>query len=295
MPQSLTDTPSCYIYAPTLHRELAPQGIPESVSFLFPGLSGTPRPVHSYTPENFPLDPARAVAVLRELLLLGESLEHNTETAALHNRALGQTENADLAAFAFCGGKASPAVQEEKAPSRIDAHKVLLLVWDLEERLMELETLRQQVRNAAKPLGENLREPSMPQEHGISGNACAPKPEIDLQDALESFLDMPDVAVPEPDWRTVLAAMSAFLPDNAVLVTANPDMVHALTSWNEEKPFPGYCRDISLDVPSPLTFVGRISNTPLREIIRYAKPEAQTPPWLNRSPNIILLREEKKP
>ena len=67
--------PRPLIYAPTMHKELAPFTAPPGVLFMRPGLPGPQTDTDTFLPASYPFSPAEAKAVLADLLAMGEALE----------------------------------------------------------------------------------------------------------------------------------------------------------------------------------------------------------------------------
>ena len=297
------NTSPVYIYAPTLHRELAPEIIPPSVLFFSPGLTSAVSQ-QTFVPSNLPLAPAEAGSVLAELLRLGETLDVSAKhsavfsTSTLRPAEFTPEEKKALRTFAATGKSGSLPREHAKNPT-IDAHKVLLLAWDLEERLKELAVLREQVQLAAKPLEESLRDPSLflTETFGISTSEDAKQacdtPYVSSHDALHALLELPDMVIDEPDWRITLTAMAAFLPQNTVIVTAQPSMCTVMRDAGMLHPMP---EDVAEDLvlwPERLKSVCLWANgIPLWRLLGHTRPQ-ELAPWLNMTLEILACPPDK--
>lgn len=275
------DTPP-QIYVPTLNRTLIRKDLPEEVLFLDPGLPQTASLPGLFRPATYPFTPAIAAQALADLLSLGESLDLASaagkgaaRAASASSLSIDKTEANAIAQFAATGAHA-PSVQQAENPL-IAAQKVLLLAWDLEERLAEIEILRREVAGAAAPLAQTLRDP-------------AEKAAVEeLTHALASVGDLPETA--EPDWRLTFAAMAAFLPPHAILVTAHESFRSAMLEAGMLLPLP---EDASFRLqgwPEKLLSSLLWVQAPLWRVLGYARPP-ENAPWLLSAPEIVVCRPE---
>ena len=296
------DTP-IQIYVPALCRERVPSRLPEPVLTLDPGLPQTAKTPGAFHPQTYPFSRDEAVRVLDELLSVGETLgmadRPGSRTAANHaawaasqpGGALQDAEKADLARFAAqeppppVNPTTNQTTQPENAPV-IASQKILLLAWDLERRLAEIAALRRQVAEAVKPLTENLHggEAVDPVLQGIVNALPGALP--------ESLDDLPESV--EPDWRLTLAAIAAFVPGNAIFVTAHEGIRSALSEGCMLHPLPPRFTDKTAPLPgwgdTPPT--GALwAKAPLWRVI--GRPhEPVNSPWLCPAREIIVLLSE---
>lgn len=261
------------IYVPSLHRELATGIVPDSVLFMDPGLPQTADVSGLYRPTELPLSREKAARVLAELLALGEAID--ATTAARTNPAappMPESEKADLARFAAQtpAKEVVSAAPPAGAPA-VAAQKVLLLEWDLEEKLLDIKQLREEIFKASKPLAENI--------HG-------PAPEDPFLNIAETFTALHDSVDEEADWRLTVSAMATFLPQNAVLITAHPGMREALHEADMLRPLP---RDLAArltDWPDETTTFFW-AKAPLWRVFGHPR-EPKNAPWLLAEPDIII-------
>lgn len=222
------DTP-IQIYVPALRRERIPFRLPEQVFTLDPGLPQTAEAPGVFSPQTYPFSRNQAALVLEELLSIGEAMgmaenpgshaDGHAAWAAHHpGGTLLDDEKADLSRFS--AQKTRQTVMPENNPGIVAAQKILLLAWDLESRLTEIATLRRQIVESVRPLAENLHggEAVDPMLRGIVNALPGALP--------ESLADLPESVA--PDWRLTLAAVAAFVPGNAIFVTAHEGIRNAL-------------------------------------------------------------------
>lgn len=137
-----------YIYVPTLHLELMPD-LPKEIKPLWPGLPHMPG---GYASLKLPYTSQEAKAVLNDLVelqedaLSGLAWQYHTYLASVKPSA----EELDLASFAQ-GGQSSPVPDLTKL-----AHRLLLLAWLQEERILDMQHLRLQYLTHARHLAESL-------------------------------------------------------------------------------------------------------------------------------------------
>ncbi|GHV54559.1 hypothetical protein FACS1894206_07610 [Deltaproteobacteria bacterium] len=223
------------IYVPCLHRELLLFPLPREVSFLDPGLPQTASGSGFFHPAAYPFPPETAAKMLTELLSLGEFLgvtaTEGRSAANAKNGGRSALNNAEKAALAHFAGRGNAqnfsGGPENGNAEAIAAQKILLLSWDLEERLIAINNLRAEVSSALEPLQKSLRDPLTSKE------GLPVLPPDDFSAVLEK---LPDIA--KPDWRICLAAMAAFIPPNAILVTGDEAIRAALDEENCLHPLP---------------------------------------------------------
>ena len=266
------------IYVPTLHRELLRYPVPGSVMFLDPGLPQTKGLSGYYRSDALPLPPDRAAPVLAELLDIGESLDLTTATGVQAARThfdegtMNETEKAALARFSS-GTAHSGAEQDAYGKALVAAQKVLLLSWDLEERLVEIRCLHRQVADALKPLAENLR-----------GTDADTPEEVPADPFLAT---LPENATDEVDWRLTVAAMAPFLPPSAILITAHQGMRQALLASCMLHPLPEDTADALENWPEAAKSALLWAKSPLWRVLGHAR-EPENAPWLLAAPEIIV-------
>lgn len=268
------------IYIPALRKEFAGLPLPDGVLLLDPGLPHTGGADLFFTPAAYPLSPDAAARALAELLSLGETLDlANPKNAGLARAALPEyglspEESGDLAAFA---AKTGPLPSPDAPPSLLAAQKILLLAHDLETRLVEIRTLAREVAETALPLALALGDPAA--EDAASGPLATLLP------------DIPDTA--GPDWRVIVTAMAAFLPEEALLVTAHEGMRDALRESGMLLPLPEESARQLGNWPDSLKESMLWARAPLWRLLGHARIPANAP-WLAKSPEIFVCSPKKK-
>lgn len=287
------DTPQ-QIYVPALRRERVPRALPDTVLFMDPGLPQTASAPGFFSPRTYPFSREQAAGVLAELLAVGESLDLTTPAASLAARVSGtdsaatvQREQAALARFAAGGTRPvepPDGMQASDPPGEnpnVAAQKVLLLAWDLETRLLEIASLHKEVAEAVRPLAENLY-----------GNDDAALRDLvaGLPNALPGALsgdiaDLPETL--EPDWRLSLMGITAFIPEDALLVTCHAGMRQAMLEAGMLHPLP---EDVIPQLGGwPESVRQRLlwAKTPLWRLLGHSR-EPKNASWLRAAPEIIV-------
>ncbi|MDR3043175.1 MAG: hypothetical protein LBU75_02800 [Desulfovibrio sp.] len=241
------------LYIPLLHRELAPACLPEGVAFLSAGLPAAPSvaggapqaPATSpaaapWRSPLLPLSEAEARACLAELLDFGMNVGSGPHgdlaamVAALesaHDEApfsLGRSELAALENFASGGPgekdekdekdeKGGGAASEDPAQAdrnrRIAAQKTLILAWHLEERVRELDALKEKFSRSRESLADIL---------GVETDEELR--EMPALDPYSAMLPGSGADIIGPSWRVIVENMGPFLPDGAVLFTCDAEI-----------------------------------------------------------------------
>ena len=282
------DTPPL-IYIPTLHRELAGGSLPGHVLFLDPGLPQTEQTPGCYRPHAFPFSRKKASQVLHELLAIGETLDvaspSGSAAARQHQSTIGMpsSEEADIVRFSLGKTDHTSDSSTKDDNAAMAAQKVLLLSWDLEERLLEINRLRQDIINAAKPLDESIHGPGAEEENSLFGISAGVPTSV-----FAALSSLPEAKT--PDWRLAVAAIAVFLPKNAVLVTAHPGLRDALQEKNLLAPLPETIAERLVRWPASTPGALLWTKSPLWRVLGYTdKPENS--PWLLAEPDILICPE----
>lgn len=243
------------LYFPHLHPALlsAPerQALPEGVRFLDPGLAPADSPDH-LLPHSAPFDRRTAKAILADTMRFGESVT-NPRDIAVHGLlqqvqalapesgrlVLAEVERSVAAAQGqpdATPDAASGAISGAQLEARRQSQTLLLLAWNLEERMLDLRQIDAGLRDSWARLGASVT-PVEEAEHGIaagqrdSEHDGEPVSEPDGE-AMAMGKMLSGLGLPEPDsealpWRRILEAFAVLAPGQD-LVTADADIASAL-------------------------------------------------------------------
>ncbi|MDR2076798.1 MAG: hypothetical protein LBP61_07725 [Desulfovibrio sp.] len=279
------DFPAVF-YVPLFRRANAPGDIPDGLAFFRAGLeAGEPvgageedfsaRALEAAFAARLPLSPDKARAALAEMLALGRDLSGAgvlLQQAAREQRVpalradQGQEEFAALEFFAR-NGNPPPRLAEVPDSRRIlvACQKILLLARALEEDRLEIADLVGRLSREEQSLraffGEGEGEPFVP-----------------------------DVLFPDaPPWRVILDAALPFLPEEALLFTADPFMSRDLRAAGLLRPLP---EDLAVRCPGwpEATLAGLLlAEVPAWRLLgrRFLPPDR---PWLARVLTVLVRR-----
>lgn len=222
-----------YLNFPQMHPDLLDEArrasLPEGLVYLDPGLDRAPAATH-LRPE-LPFDPRAARALLADTLRFGESLPNPRDIlaqglAAQANQGGGLAPESSRAVLAEVEqsmrglGQASAAASDPLLEARRQAQMVLLLAWNLELRLIELQGIEAGLRTAWDRLGVSVSAGEGVVDDEADEAALAVGREL-------SGLGLPDPsAVPLP-WRRLLEAFLLLAP-GVVLCTTDQELAASL-------------------------------------------------------------------
>ncbi|MBG0789281.1 MAG: hypothetical protein H0S80_02160 [Desulfovibrionaceae bacterium] len=211
---------------PNLHPELWPGKSLEGLRFFDPGLAAEPF-ADGFRPDGLPLDPKTAAALINDCINFGEQFKDPAEMAWFGAQSADDFyEGSSMSIQAqltrqFDDGQGSKR-QRELKEARAKAQFVLLLAWFLEERMMELAGLESGIRSGWRNMDTTLG--------------------VDDDDRLENGVVMLGAAeshtggasdgrsIPFP-WKRVAEALPGFIPEDALLLCADPGVIAA---WEEQ-------------------------------------------------------------
>ncbi|MBA4356269.1 MAG: hypothetical protein C0405_00930 [Desulfovibrio sp.] len=234
------------LYFPHLHPALLAdaqrQALPQGVRFLDPGLA-EPGSQDHVPPACAPFDRRLARAILADTLRFGESVAAPRDIAVqglLQQAEALSPESARLVLAtvesSIAGTQAKPgALPEPLLEARRQAQTLLLLAWNLEERILDLRGIDAGLRASWKRLGESVAQAEATDEAALAAQSGLEDDESAGQadgDALAlgkvlAGLTPPDAYVEALPWRRILEAFVALAP-GAELVTADASIVSAL-------------------------------------------------------------------
>ncbi len=289
-------------HVPRLHPEYVPARMRERALFVPCGLSdsfaasGDPDSAREAIRRLLPFGPAESRAVLEELLRLGE--EHAFTGILRQVNALRLMEDGKrgertgelgaLASFAASGvaaGSVEPTAGggDTAAPNAValrqmlmDSQKLLLLAYALEERMLELEQLESRFLGAEASL------------HAALGEGDAEDlQELERQGAPLSGGMAESLAMPI-SWQSTVEAMLPFLPDKAMLFTADTQMIEDLQTAELLRPLSEDKAALLSDWPEEiLSSLSYVCLPAWRLLGRRSCPVER--PWLSRECEVFAM------
>jgi len=211
---------------PNLHPELWSDKSVDGLAFLDPGL--TEEPVEGgFRPEGLPLDPKSATALINDCINFGEQFKDPSEMAYFGAQTADDFyEGSSMSIQAQLSERFTDVYESnEEVRKEKEAHSkaqfVLLLAWFFEERIIELKKLNQGVKDSWKSMDTTL---------GVDDEDRLDERVVDLG-AAESHTggSSDEQTIPFP-WKRVIEALPMFLPEGAVLVCDDSDV---LDTWQE--------------------------------------------------------------
>ncbi|MDY0305481.1 MAG: hypothetical protein RBR18_03515 [Desulfovibrionaceae bacterium] len=209
-----------FVFFPTMHAELLPDGVLPGVLLLDPGYDDAASEGR-LRPAGLPLEPAAARALVRDSVNFGEQFQAPGDLAAYGlTEALNRNDEGSAAIQSELSRRMRglPATQESD-PFPAQAQMTLLLAWFYEERFLEMQRLEQGLAASWEAFGRGLG--LEPEEEGTG--------EAELDRALTG-MTAPVVGRPQYPWRVLLEAAAFFLPEGALLVTGEAEPA---STWAE--------------------------------------------------------------
>lgn len=267
------------VHFPSLHPALAPDGLPETVRFLDPGLGAADDP-SLWRPDGLPLGDAALAGFSREFERLKAEVRNPKDLALLASASNGHFFTAT--SFAVREELEDRAHPERVAKRRLTAAQLTLcLAWMVEESLLELSVsaaLEDRFRAAmAESLG--LAADGDDAEEAAALAAVVAGPSLPAGPALAEEFGVPFERLLSPVWAVLPPEAGLYVSDLAIaatwreagLVLASPD---AATAGD----LPG------LDPGAVLT----ARETGWRLLGR-TRPQAEAP-WLDRPRLLVVPR-----
>lgn len=229
------------LYFPHLHPDLLSdserQALPVGVRFLDPGLARPDSQDH-VLPENAPFDRRLAKAILADTMRFGESVG-NPRDIAVHGllqqvQALapesGRLVLTEVERTMSGAGEMTGALADPLLEARRQAQTLLLLAWNLEERILDLRQIDQGLRDSWARLGESVAPAEEAEQAALSADD-GESPEADGE-ALAMGAMLSGLGLPESDgealpWRRILEAFAVLAPGQTLL-TADALVAHSL-------------------------------------------------------------------
>lgn len=260
------------LYFPQMHPDLLPESwrarLPEAVRFLDPGL-GKPGSPNHLRPADAPFDQRTAKALLADTLRFGENMPNPRDIAAQalleQSGALSpESSRAVLSEVEQSLGlslPSQPQAQEPAEEARKQAQMLLLLAWNLEERLLELHGIESGLKTAWARLDQSVSAGAEVVDDESDQEALALGREL-------SGLTLPDASAMNLPWRKLVESFAVLVPDQP-LATLDAEIGAALAEAEiQEAPLD--------DMPGAL----RVFRAPLFRFMGLERlPEAK--PWLD--------------
>jgi len=210
---------------PYMHPELWSGADLDGLTFFDPGLTDEPAP-HAYRPEGLPLDPKTAGALINDCINFGEQFKDPAEmayfgavTAADFYEGSSMSIQAQLSRQFDDGRGAKQEREAREAASK--AQFVLLLAWAFEVRILELAGLEEGIRNGWKDMDRTI---------GVGDEDSLGERETALSETLSHTGGTSDGQEVRLPWQRVIEALPAFVPEDTVLVCADPEIFEV---WEE--------------------------------------------------------------
>lgn len=214
------------LYFPQLHPDLLSSDVrlalPQNVRFLDPGL-GAANSAQHLRPESAPFDARIAKALLADTLRLGESQAHPgdllaqslVEQAGALMPESGRAVQAEVEK-SLLGSQAQAQAVDPLLAAQRQGQMLLLLAWNLEERLLELQGVEGRLKSAWDRLDQS-----------VAAGPDAVDDEADLE-AISigrelSGLTRPETSAMSMPWRKLLESFVVLMPGQA-LCTADAEI-----------------------------------------------------------------------
>ncbi len=269
------------VYVPLLHRQLLPEGLPEGVRPLWPGLPSRmkEKDADGWCDIPLPYSPAEAASCLNDLSRLDDAgLAALAATPAARQVAEKDVEEREALRRFARDGQVPDSSESALLETRRWAQRFLLLGWMQEEHVLEMDRLAERYRAGAHRLAQQLGVP------GGEGQA---------EEAFSGLAAVMRDLIPEdrtsllPSWRFMLEMFGILLPPEAVACTADARMIAALREMGiEERPL----ESLRGRLPEAWDTAGATwMEAPLWRLLGQTSPQTARP-WLDRRQVVILLR-----
>ena len=212
-------------FFPHLHPELASAAV--EVRFLDPGMAETDDD-RFFKPTDLPMESAMAKSLVQDSVNFGEQFKDpgemayfGAQTASDYYEGSSMSIQAQLSRQFDDGAGSKEERMRKEAMSK--AQFILALAWTFEERILELRDIEAGVKRSWDDMDADLGvddEDRLEVGTVLAGNAVSHTGGVSDEQA-----------VPLP-WKRVIEAMAAFLPEDAVLLCADPEIIESWTEWD---------------------------------------------------------------
>lgn len=211
-----------FVHFPLMHPELLPEAcravLPGEVRFLDPGLGATSSALHVRA-EAAPFDQRTARALLADTLRFGESQASPRDLLAqsLVEQAGALSPESSRAVQdevekSLLGADAAKPGTDDVELARRQAQMLLLLAWNLEERLLDLRGVEDRLKSAWDRLDQSVAAGAEVVDDEADHEAMALGREL-------SGLTLPDALDMGMPWRKLLEAFAVLMPGAALCCT----------------------------------------------------------------------------
>lgn len=207
------------IHFPCMHPELIPAELTDKAVFLDPGFGDEGNADFYFRPDSLPLDAARGRALIEDCMRFGAQFKDSSEMAffgAFTPEDYYEESTSTIKHELMT--RLSGETKEEGGAEIANAQFTLMLAWHLEEGLMESRGLEQGIRDSWKKFDNSL---GMDEAEAATEGMALGK--------VLGETASPAVMTTLP-WQRVMEAMSAFVPDAAVLLNLDAG---ARAVWEE--------------------------------------------------------------
>lgn len=210
---------------PYMHPELFPDDSISGITFFDPGMTET-ADEGCFRPDGLPLDPKTATALINDCINFGEQFKDPGEMAyfgavtaddfyegssmSIQAQLTRQFEDGQ-------GGKEEREVREATARAQF----ILLLAWFYEERIMELVSIEQGVKDSWKSMDQTL---GVDEDDHIDGRV------LDLGNVESHTGGASDGQNVQLPWQRSIESLPAFIDKDVVLVCPVPEIIEV---WDD--------------------------------------------------------------
>ena len=204
---------------PYMHSYLFPENLVPGIRFFDPGMQGEPDE-STFRPEELPLDPKTATALINDSIRFGEQFKDPGEMAyfgAVTSDDFYEGSSMSIQAQLtrqFDDGKGEKQEREHRE-NLCRAQFILLLAWFFEEKMLELQGLEKNVKNAWQSMDQGL---------GVDDEDRLESRVVDLSSAQSHTGGASDEQEVQLPWQRIIEALPAFLDKDAVLVCVDQEI-----------------------------------------------------------------------
>lgn len=204
---------------PYMHSYLFPENLVPSIRFFDPGMQDEPD-ASAFRPDGLPLDRKTATALINDCIRFGEQFKDPGEMAyfgAVTTDDFYEGSSMSIQAQLtrqFDDGKGEK-LERERRENLCRAQFILLLAWFFEEKMLELQGLEQNVKNAWQSMDQGL---------GVDDEDRLESRVVDLSSAESHTGGASDAQEVQLPWQRIIEALPAFLDKDAVLVCVDQEI-----------------------------------------------------------------------